>query len=39
MKFVLFVEGYTEKYGVPAFLKRFLDPRLSRPVGIKAVTF
>ena len=28
MKFVLLVEGYTEKYGVPAFLKRYLDPRL-----------
>ena len=39
MKFVLFVEGYTEKYGVPAFLKRYLDPRLSQPVGIKPVRF
>jgi hypothetical protein len=39
MKFVLFVEGYTEKYGIPAFLKRYLDPRLSQPVGIKPVRF
>jgi hypothetical protein len=39
VKFVLFVEGYTEKYGVPAFLKRYLDPRLTQPVGIKPVRF
>jgi hypothetical protein len=39
MKFVLFVEGYTEKQGIPAFLKRYLDPRLSQPVGIKPVRF
>lgn len=39
MKFILFVEGYTEKQGIPAFLKRYLDPRLSRPVGIKPVRF
>src|SRR5207248_11402695 len=39
MKFVLFVEGYTEKYGIPAFLKRYLGPRLSQPVGIKPVRF
>lgn len=39
MKFVLFVEGYTEKLAVPQFLKRWLDPRLTRPVGIKPVRF
>jgi hypothetical protein len=39
VKFILFVEGYTEKYGLPAFLKRYLDPRLSQPVGIKPVRF
>ena len=39
MKFVLFVEGYTEKYGVPAFLKRYLDHRLSQPIGIMPVRF
>jgi len=39
LKFVLFVEGYTEKHGVPAFLKRFLDQRLKHPVGIKVVRF
>ena len=26
MKFVLFVEGHTEKIGLPSFLKRWLDP-------------
>lgn len=36
MKFVLFVEGHTEKV-LGSFLKRWLDPRLSRPVGIKIV--
>ena len=39
MKFILFVEGYTEKHGVPAFLKRYLDPRLRHPVGIRPVRF
>ncbi len=39
MKFVLFVEGYTEKLAVPAFLKRWLDPRLDKPVGVKVVRF
>ena len=38
MKFVLFIEGKTEKV-VPAFLKRWLDVRLSKPVGIKTVIF
>lgn len=39
MKFVLFVEGYTEKDALPAFLKRWLDPKLEKPVGIKTVKF
>lgn len=39
MKFVLFVEGHTERKAVPAFLKRWLDPRLDQSVGIKAVRF
>lgn len=39
MKFVLFVEGYTEDKALPKFLKRWLDPRLDKPVGIKIVRF
>lgn len=39
MKFILFAEGHTEHKAVPAFLKRWLDPRLSRPVGITPVRF
>lgn len=39
MKFILFVEGYTERKAVPAFLKRWLDPRLTQPVGIQSVRF
>lgn len=39
MKFVMLVEGYTEKIAIPAFLKRWLDPRLNRPVGIQIVRF
>lgn len=39
MGFVLFVEGYTEDKALPAFLKRWLDPRLDRPVGIRTVRF
>jgi len=38
MRFVLFVEGHTEK-ALPSFLKRWLDPRLPQPVGIKPVRF
>ena len=38
MKFVLFVEGYTER-ALSSFLKRWLDPRLSRPVGVEPVRF
>ncbi|MFZ1058443.1 MAG: DUF4276 family protein [Candidatus Rokuibacteriota bacterium] len=39
MKFVLFVEGYTEKNALRDFLKRWLDPQLPRPVGIRIVRF
>ncbi len=39
MKFVLFVEGHTERLAVPQLLKRWLDPRLSTPVGIKTSRF
>lgn len=39
MKFILFVEGKTEDKALPAFLKRWLDARLERPVGIQAVKF
>ena len=39
MKFVLFVEGYTEKKSIAPFLKRWLDPRLKQPVGIQTVRF
>lgn len=38
MNFALFVEGPTER-AIPAFLKRWLDSRLSRPVGVKPVSF
>lgn len=39
MKFVLFVEGHTEKQALANFLKRWLDPRLDNPVGIQMVRF
>jgi hypothetical protein len=39
MKFVLFAEGHTEHKAVPSFLKRWLDPKLSEPVGIQSVRF
>lgn len=39
MKFILFVEGYTEDKALPQFLKKWLDPRLTKPVGIKPVRF
>ncbi|PYS77020.1 MAG: hypothetical protein DMF67_12680 [Acidobacteria bacterium] len=38
MRFVLFVEGDTER-ALPAFLKRWLDPKLPRRVGITPVRF
>lgn len=39
MRFILFCEGHTECKALPAFLKRWLDPKLSSPVGIKPVRF
>jgi hypothetical protein len=39
MKFVLFVEGHTERKALPEFLKRWLDARLPQRVGIKIVRF
>jgi hypothetical protein len=38
VKFALYVEGYTER-ALSSFLKRWLDPRLSREVGIDPVRF
>lgn len=37
MRFVLLAEGDTEKRAVADFLKRWLDPKLKAPVGIKVV--
>jgi len=39
MRFILFVEGYTEKESMAPFLKRYLDEKLSVKVGIKTVRF
>lgn len=39
MKFLLFVEGEAERRVLPSFLKRWLDPKLNRRVGIDAVFF
>lgn len=39
MKFLLFVEGHTEKRVLADLLKRWLDPRLPSPVGIRVVRF
>jgi len=39
MKFVLFVEGHTERKALPGFLKRWIDPRLEQRVGLKVVRF
>ncbi|MCK5800011.1 MAG: DUF4276 family protein [Deltaproteobacteria bacterium] len=39
MRFILFVEGHTEKGVIPEFLKRWLDPKLPKPVGIRTVRF
>ncbi|MGH7599623.1 MAG: DUF4276 family protein [bacterium] len=39
MKFILFIEGHTEKKALPQFLKKWLDPKLAKPVGIKTVRF
>lgn len=39
MRLALFVEGHTERKVLPAFLKRWLDPRLPQPVGIDVIRF
>jgi hypothetical protein len=39
MKFILFVEGYTERNVVAQFLKRWLDPQLQPNVAVKPVRF
>ena len=39
MKFVLLVEGQTEKDSVANFMKRWLDPQLREPAGIQVVKF
>lgn len=39
MRFVLFVEGHTEKRAIPAFLKRWLDPQLRQSVRIQPVRY
>ena len=39
MRFVMFVEGHTEKKIISPFLKRWLDARLDQRVGIKVVRF
>jgi hypothetical protein len=39
MRFVLFVEGHTERKAVPQFLKKWLDAKLTQPVGIQPVRF
>ena len=39
MIFILFVEGHTEKQCISAFLKKWLDPQLDQPVGVKPVRF
>lgn len=39
MKIILFVEGHTEHQAVAAFLKRWLDARLDKPVGVQTVRF
>ncbi len=37
MKFILLVEGDVEFVALPEFLKRWLDPRLDRRIGVKAI--
>ena len=39
MRFVLLVEGQTERDSAAGFLKRWLDPELKQPVGIQIVAF
>jgi len=39
VKFVLFVERYTEDKALPQLLKRWLDSQLPQAVGIRTVRF
>lgn len=39
MKFVLFVEGETERRGLRPFLGRWLEPKFAKGVGIQVVSF
>ncbi|MBX9792087.1 MAG: DUF4276 family protein [Pirellulales bacterium] len=39
MKFVLLVEGQTERDVIPAFFKQWLDKQLKQPVGIRIAAF
>jgi hypothetical protein len=39
MRFILFVEGHTEDKTLPQFLKKWLDPKLTNPIGIRTVRF
>ncbi len=39
MKLILFVEGETEDLAVAAFLKRWLDAELEKPIGLQVVKF
>ena len=39
MKFILFVEGQTEKNSIADFIKRWIDPKLTKAVRISVVGF
>jgi len=39
MKFVMFIEGHMEKMALPDFIRRWLDEKLEKRVGIKIVRF
>jgi hypothetical protein len=39
MRFILLVEGDTEKLAIADFLKRWLDPQLKQPLGVQVVNF
>ncbi len=39
MRFLLLVEGITERACAPAFIKKWLDPQLTQPVGIQTIAF
>jgi hypothetical protein len=39
MKFILLVEGQTERKVIAEFLKRWLDPQLQHAIGIQTVSF